>query len=145
MDYLNGLNEKEQEAVDAYMGLIQYKPDFYSNIMDKSEVMDHLNFIFDESGDKDRIASKGIDPIEVKKIAIDFYPKIVNIIKDLKKHGVKETDFHSDNVGWDRNYKNLVLFDIGGNLKTNWVNFINAKFKIKSTTEKLITRFKAFL
>lgn len=146
MDYLNGLTEKEELALDPYQGFIQYKLDFYKNIMNKEDVMDHLNWYYDESHESNNIASKGYDPQEIKKLAIDFYPMIINIAKELKKHRIQSTDFHSQNIGWDRNRKNLVLFDLGGyyNRETDWMSFINAKFKTLTTTEKFITKFKKF-
>lgn len=145
MDYLNGLTEKEELAIDPYQGLIQYKSDFYKNITDKEAVMDHLNFYFDESDEANRIASNGYNPQEIKKLAINFYPMIVNIAKELKKHKIQSTDFHSQNIGWDANRKNLVLFDLGGNYnkETDWMSFINVKFKTLHT-EKFITKFKKF-
>jgi len=141
MDYTEPLAKEEEDAIDCYMKPMQYTQNYYKNILDKNDILDHIDFMYNpESHDYKRALSNGRDPEKIKQIAIDIYPKIVKIAKELKKHNIHETDFHCNNIGWDKDHENLILYDIGGILNHNY----NAKFKEIVTTEKLITKFKNF-
>lgn len=49
---------------------------------------------------------------------LELYPHIINIAKELKKHKIfNNYDFHPGNLGWDKDRKHLVFFDIGGYTK----------------------------
>ena len=143
MDYTEPLTKDEENAVHCYISTMQYQQDFYKNILDKEEVMKHIDFIFDpESWDTKRALADGRDPQKIKQIAIDIYPKILKIAKELKKHNIPETDFHGGNVGWDKDHENLILYDLGGCTKKSYN--ANANFKEITTSERLITKFKNF-
>jgi hypothetical protein len=144
MDYTEPLSEEEQEAVHCYIAPMQYKQDYYKNILDKEEVMDNIESMYGdpESWDYKRAMSNEKNPERIKQIAIDIYPKIVKIAKELKKHNIPETDFHGGNVGWDKEHENLILYDLGGSIRNSY-NY-HSKFKEIVTTEKLITKFKNF-
>jgi hypothetical protein len=97
MDKVLPLSDMEKNSLSFYQGIIQYRTNYWERINDK-EIFDNLS-----RWDEDRI-----------EIIKNLYPHVLNICKELKLHKIKETDFHSGNIGWDKNRKNLVLFDIGG-------------------------------
>jgi len=144
MDYVGELTENEKDAIHCYKGMIQNNPEYYENVKDKKNMIDHIQFVLfrPNSVENKRILANERDPKDVEKIAIDIYPKILNIVKELKLKGVHDTDFHQGNLGWDENHENLILYDLGGEMKSSYRT--KDKFKQISTTEKLITRFKRF-
>ena len=141
MDFVQPLrNKEEKDAIECYR-IINKKPNYYELISDKQEVMEHIDWMTTNDYDVGRMMVNNIDVDKVKQLAIDFYPKILNLTKELKKHHVNYIDFHCDNVGWDKDYENLILFDIGDDIKTRF-KFVN--FKEFTTFENLITKFKKF-
>lgn len=144
MDYTEPLSKEEERALDCYMKPMQYKLDFYSNMLDEKDILDHIEYLYGESNSIEYIGAikDKLDPEKIKQIAIDLYPKVLTIAKDLKRHNIKETDFHGGNIGWDKNHENLVLFDIGGQTNTNYRS--KGNFKKITVSEKLITKFKNF-
>lgn len=142
MDYTEPLTKNEEDAVHCYITIMQYNQDFYKHILDKEKVIKYINSKYEQdSHEYIRALSNEKDPEKIKQIAIDIYPKIVKIAKELKKHNIPETDFHGGNVGWDKDHENLILYDLGGYTK-NIKN--DTKFKEVVTTEKIITKFKNF-
>lgn len=141
MDFTEPLTEDEKYAIDCYSGTMQNNLNYYQDLLNKDEVFDTIEFMFEpKQWNFSRIKAQGKDPEKIKQIAKDFYPKILKMAKELKLYGVKETDFHSENVGWDKNRENLIIYDLSSYKSTT----IPGKFKSLSTTEKLITRFKRF-
>ena len=142
MDYVYDLTKEEKDAVDCYMMPIHFELNYYKDMLDKEEIMKHIDWMYrDDSVDWNRAKKDNRDPEKIKQLAIDFYPKILNIVKELNRQGIIAPDFHSGNVGWDKSHENLVFFDIGGD-KMNYVS--KYKFKETFTTEKFITRFNMF-
>lgn len=142
MDYVEDLTKEEEDAINCYMMPMQDNLDYYQEMMDKEEIMNHIEWMYspDDSFDWNRAKKDNKDPEKIKQLARDFYPKVLNIAKELKRQGIKAADFHSGNVGWDKAHENLVFFDIGGE-KSDFVT----KYKFKEIlTEKFITRFKKF-
>lgn len=131
-------NTPEGRAIDqVYQGLIQYNPDYYNTIMNYNNIEDVIK--------NDWVSEE--DAEVVRKI----YPLIVNIVKELKLHGIKETDFHAGNIGWNEDKTKLILFDLGGFINTNLrVNLKRLKKlylkkpKRKQFTENMITKFSDF-
>lgn len=141
MDLVNPLTIEEQKAFDCYMKPMQYETTYYENMLDKADIMDHIDYMYNpDSWEWKSAKSGGQDPEKIKQIAIDFYPKVLKIAKELKRKGIIQTDFHSGNVGWDSSHENLVLYDLGGSGEEYVKGF---KDEIV-TTEKLITKFKNF-
>jgi hypothetical protein len=61
----------------------------------------------------------------------ELYPHIVNIAKELKKHDITwNFDFHGGNIGWDKDKKHLVFFDIGGYTKKDNYERNNKKITV---------------
>jgi len=143
MDYVEDLTKDEEDAIDCYMMPMQDNLDYYKEMLDKEEIMNHIDWMYspDDSFDWNRIKTKGRDPEKIKQIAKDLYPKVLNIAKELNRQGIKAADFHSGNVGWDKAHENLVFFDIGGE-KMNYVS--KYKFKETLTSEKFVSRFNKF-
>jgi hypothetical protein len=137
MDFVQPLTHDEKLAIDCYMKPMQYNFNYYSDILDKDDVMDNIDFMYNPNSYYWKDAEH---PEKVHQIAIDFYPKILNIAKELKRKGILKTDFHSGNIGWDIDHENLVLYDLGGS-DERYVN--NFKDEI-ITTEKIVTKFKNF-
>ena len=78
-------------------------------------------------------------------LALEIYPHIVNIAKELKKHGIQETDFHSGNIGWNEDHSRLVLYDLGGYIdNTTGVKIKNKLKQISLTEESFITKFSDY-
>jgi hypothetical protein len=142
MDYIEPLTREEQEAIDCYQMSMHYEKNYYNNILNKEEVFDNIEFMYEDPDSYQNVIANrdSLNVEDIKKIAKDFYPKILNIAKELKKHGVKDVDFHSGNIGWDKDHENLILYDLGGSVELN----TKQKFKEIFTTEKFITRFKRF-
>lgn len=72
---------------------------------------------------------------EIKKSLEKLYPHIVNIAKELKLHKIHSFDFHGGNIGWDKDKKYLVYFDIGGYTKKD--NYERNNKKITIIDEKI--------
>lgn len=102
MDKVLPLDDMEKNVMGFYQGIIQYSTDYWERITDKD--------LFDK-----KISGWAKDR---QKVIKKLYPYVLNICKELKLHKIAETDFHSANLGWDKNRKNLVLFDIGGYVET---------------------------
>lgn len=120
-----------------YMDLIQYQKDYYKNI---------INIYNVESAMSDCTEN-------YKKIAREIYPHILNIVKELKKHHIIATDFHSGNIGWANDRTKLVLYDLGGyvdekpdiklkNLKN--INLADERQKKSKIFDNFITKFEVF-
>jgi hypothetical protein len=123
-------------AIDSvYQHLIQYNVEYYNNIMDY-EIVDES--IEDNCGEDENIM----------QIARDIYPHIINIVKELKKLGIRETDFHSGNLGWANDKTKLVLYDLGGYINNSTGINIRGKLpKIKLKGKKvseMTTKFSTF-
>lgn len=58
-----------------------------------------------------------------------IYPYILKLAKDMKLHKIKGVDFHSGNVGWDKNKENLVLFDISYLFHDSYLHRLIQKIK----------------
>lgn len=120
MDYIEILSDLEQDVIDQFFRhRIQYNLDYYENIMNEfleQHVIDWFN--------------RGFRAKEKTQIALELLPHVRNIVKDLKKYKIKSTDFHSQNLGWNKNHK-LILFDLGG--------YISSTDKPKDKTPKLKT------
>lgn len=131
-------NTPEGRAIDlVYQELIQYNPDYYKTIMNYDNI-------------EETIKNDGLSE-EDAEVVREIYPLIVNIVKELKLHGIEETDFHSGNIGWDEDKTKLILFDLGGFINTNLkVNLKRLKKlylkkpKRKQFTENMITKFSDF-
>lgn len=135
MDKVDPIEDPDEACVidDVYQNLIQYKLDYYENVMDKKKV-------------KERINEELYTPY-LKKLAKKLYPHVVNIVKELKKHKIKSTDFHSGNIGWANNKSKLVLYDLGGYVAENpSANKEHLKKKIKNlkVKNKRIKEFFSF-
>jgi len=128
-----------------YKDLIQYREDYYENIVNYKNVENEMYQCTDSA----------------KRIAREIYPHILNIVKELKKHHIVATDFHSGNVGWANDKSKLVLYDLGGyvdhkpNIKINKLKIIDLKNKRQkksriifpiafSNNEQFITKFELF-
>ena len=107
MDKVEPLTEEEQYVVNSfYKHRIQYKTDYYTEIMNEF-LETHIDDWFNGRGDADR-----------RRICKELLPHVRNIVKDLKKHKIKETDFHGGNLGWNKEGK-LIMFDLGGYIDYN--------------------------
>ena len=138
MDYVEPLSDDEKSAVNIfYMNRIQYKKDYYENIMNEY-LAGHIEEWFEK-----RFTSNKKD--EYIRICHYLLPHIRNIVKDLKKHKIKVTDFHGGNLGWDKGHNNLILFDLGGFLygEDRPLDRI-PKLKTMQFTENLIIKFSDF-
>jgi hypothetical protein len=142
MDYIEPLTIEEQRAIDCYLKPMHFEKNYYNNILNKEEVFDNIEFMYEDPDSYQNVIANrdNLNVENIKNIAKDFYPKILNIAKELKKHNVKDVDFHGGNVGWDKDHENLILYDLGGSIELN----TKQKFKEIFTTEKFITRFKRF-
>jgi hypothetical protein len=140
MDYVETPDKDEKDAIECYINAMKNNPNYYKDLLDREEILDHINFMYgEESYLYNKAKIDGRDPNKIKQIAIELYPKVLKMAKELKLHGVKETDFHSDNVGWDVKHENLVIYDIGNIQKSTKPK--SGKFKELITTEKFITKF----
>lgn len=132
-----GTAEDVGTAIDqAYQHLIQYNLEYYNNIMDY-EIVDES--IEDNCGEDENIM----------RIAREIYPYIVNIVKELKRLGIRETDFHSGNIGWANDETKLVLYDLGGFINNSTGINIRGKLpkiklKGKKVSETMTTKFSNF-
>lgn len=63
----------------------------------------------------------------------EMIPKIIDIAKELKLHKIIYPDFHAGNVGWDKDKKNLIFYDIGGLTK----GYIEHQYNLKHKTIKI--------
>lgn len=98
MDKVLPLTPLEKLTINHYyMDIIQYNKNYWEDINNEKKIKKIRNSDTNE-----------------RKMANKLYPYIVKICKELKLHKIKETDFHSENMGWDKNFENLVLFDLGG-------------------------------
>jgi hypothetical protein len=119
-----------------YMPEIQYNLNYYNNIMNFEDIKYKINMMFGKHG--------LVRNENYAKIAIIIYPHIVNIVKELKKHGIKETDFHSGNIGWsDDEHSRLVIYDLGGDVDDGTVVNKN-KLKRINLTESFIVKFSDY-
>ena len=97
-------------AISFYKRLIQYKDNYYSNIVNDISFNSSLtDFLFNQS------CKWWGDTTEIKNKIIEYRPYMINLVKELKKYHIRMTDFHSGNIGWCMTgEKRIVLFDIGG-------------------------------
>ncbi|MCK9415859.1 hypothetical protein M0Q97_04295 [Candidatus Dojkabacteria bacterium] len=101
MDQVLPLNIQEKSIISQIPIFLLYKL-----ISNKKFVEDEfINNLLDQN---EHLLKKDIEKI---------LPHIINIVKELKRHHITDFDFHSGNVGWSKDKKNLVFFDIGGNNK----------------------------
>lgn len=143
MDYVEPLTEEEQDAVHCYMSTLQNNRNFYDDISKKDEIIEDIEYIYKPgSFNYNRAKAHNRDPERIKQIAIDIYPKILKIAKELKLQHILYADFHEGNVGWDKDHENLIFYDLGG--ESDYPQHSKNKFKEISTSENFITRFNKF-
>ena len=87
-------NKVMKDAIRFYNRFIQFKTEYYENIIDDKKFEINLVDFFDnaylESSDRE----------EIKNKIFEIRPDMIDIVKELKKYHIKSTDFHGQNIGW---------------------------------------------
>jgi hypothetical protein len=99
MDYVEPLTKYEKDCIYFFRYKIQYNRNYYKEIMSPKI--------------EKEIKEDSVDKREEKTLMM-FLPYIREIVKDLKKYKIEETDFHGGNLGWNKDHTRLIMFDLGG-------------------------------
>lgn len=128
MDKIEPLSDNEKNCIYLFTRKIQYNTNYYNDLMDP-------NF---ENEIKMRSKNE-----EEYNTYMRLLPHIKNIVKDLKKYKIPETDFHSGNLGWNKDYTKLIMFDLGGYIDTKLKDKFS-RVKSEALEKKVITKFSDF-
>jgi hypothetical protein len=102
-----------KDALNYYTNKIQYKTDYFENVVDDELFFDNFDryVSYNDKNYTDKVKEK----------ILEWRPNIIGLVKEWKKFRIDSTDFHHGNVGWClTGDKRIVQFDLGGYLSDDY-------------------------